>query len=333
MSDAVAAVLAPPALAATSAAAQSSALAAVSAGDAERLQSDQFDADLRRRRSMLLPAGTARCGPSTGAARRTCTTRSPTAGRSTAAGIDGAALIDDSGPAVYFRGSEVFIADGGTTPSAIATVWPQLPPSYRKFGVKGAAWAAGKLVLFRGGTYLTVPWTNGGRRASRAVGHRDRHRRLRRLRRSQRRRDSTTVRRIPATRAAAWGAGDLPRRAAGSRHVTPTAAPTRTAYRPRAPRPRTRRRRGETHRHAHASGESVGGGDDERRHHANHCRRDGHGFLHPVRVRPARPASTDTPTPVSESESDKRTVGDADARQHPRWPRWRPRQWTTSPAR
>ena len=76
-------------------------------------------------------------------------------------GIDAAALIDDQGPAVYFRGSEVFIADGRTTASAIASVWPQLPPSYRNFGAKGAAWAGGKVVLFRGGTYLTVPWTGG----------------------------------------------------------------------------------------------------------------------------------------------------------------------------
>ena len=76
-------------------------------------------------------------------------------------GIGGAALIEDTGPAVYFRGGEVFIADGRTSADAIAMVWPQLPASYRKFGVKGAAWAAGKLVLFRGGTYLTVPWTGG----------------------------------------------------------------------------------------------------------------------------------------------------------------------------
>jgi hypothetical protein len=73
-------------------------------------------------------------------------------------GIDAAALIQDQGPAVYFRAGEVFIADGRTAPEAIATLWPQLPPSYRKFGVKGAAWAGSNLVLFRGGTYLTVPW-------------------------------------------------------------------------------------------------------------------------------------------------------------------------------
>jgi hypothetical protein len=70
-------------------------------------------------------------------------------------------MINDSGPAFYFNGPEMFIADGRTTTSVIASVWPQLPPSYRKFGVKGAAWAGGKVVLFRGGTYLTVPWTDG----------------------------------------------------------------------------------------------------------------------------------------------------------------------------
>ena len=53
-------------------------------------------------------------------------------------GIGGAALIEDTGPAVYFRGGEVFIADGRTSADAIAMVWPQLPASYRKFGVKGA---------------------------------------------------------------------------------------------------------------------------------------------------------------------------------------------------
>jgi hypothetical protein len=73
-------------------------------------------------------------------------------------GIDGAALIDDAGPAVYFRGGEVFFANGPqSTAQAIGSVWPALPQSYQ-LGVKGAAWAAGKLVLFRGGTYLTVPW-------------------------------------------------------------------------------------------------------------------------------------------------------------------------------
>ena len=58
-------------------------------------------------------------------------------------GIDGAALINDQGPRVYFRGSETFIDNGQSTGlnTSIATIWPQLPPSYRKFGVKGAAWA------------------------------------------------------------------------------------------------------------------------------------------------------------------------------------------------
>ena len=72
-------------------------------------------------------------------------------------GIDGAALIEGQGPAVYFRGGEVFIADGQHTAQALFTVWPDLPPSYQ-LGVQGAAWAEGKLVLFRGGTYLTAPW-------------------------------------------------------------------------------------------------------------------------------------------------------------------------------
>ncbi len=72
-------------------------------------------------------------------------------------GIDGAALIEGQGPAVYFRGGEVFIADGQHTAQALFTVWPDLPPSYQ-LGVQGAAWADDRVVLFRGGTYLTAPW-------------------------------------------------------------------------------------------------------------------------------------------------------------------------------
>jgi len=42
-------------------------------------------------------------------------------------GVDGAALINDAGPAVYFRGGEVFVADGsGQGAQPIATLWPQL---------------------------------------------------------------------------------------------------------------------------------------------------------------------------------------------------------------
>ena len=46
-------------------------------------------------------------------------------------GIDAAALIDDQGPAVYFRGSEVFTADGRTTRVShrqrVAAVTAELP--------------------------------------------------------------------------------------------------------------------------------------------------------------------------------------------------------------
>ena len=64
-------------------------------------------------------------------------------------------------PPVYFNGSEVLIADGQHAVEPIATAWPQLPKRYQ-LGVKGAV-AVGegtrgtKFVLFRGGTYLTVP--------------------------------------------------------------------------------------------------------------------------------------------------------------------------------
>src|SRR5262245_19421366 len=63
-------------------------------------------------------------------------------------------------PAVYFKGSEVLIADGQHSEQPIASVWLPLPKSYQ-LGVKGAIAAEGhldfKFVLFRGGTYLTVP--------------------------------------------------------------------------------------------------------------------------------------------------------------------------------
>jgi hypothetical protein len=63
-------------------------------------------------------------------------------------------------PAVYFKDSEVLIADGQHSVQPIASVWPQLPKSYQ-LGVKGAIAVEGhldfKFVLFRGGTYLTVP--------------------------------------------------------------------------------------------------------------------------------------------------------------------------------
>jgi hypothetical protein len=63
-------------------------------------------------------------------------------------------------PAVYFKGSEVLIADGQHSLQPIASVWPQLPKSYQ-LGVKGAIAVEGhldfKFLLFRGGTYLTVP--------------------------------------------------------------------------------------------------------------------------------------------------------------------------------
>ncbi|MBV9172436.1 MAG: hypothetical protein JOZ81_20365, partial [Chloroflexi bacterium] len=71
-------------------------------------------------------------------------------------GVDAAALIQDAGPAVYFRGAEVYIANGPQLPQPIAHVWPTLPASYQQ-GVHGAAWANGQLYLFRGGTYLAVP--------------------------------------------------------------------------------------------------------------------------------------------------------------------------------
>ncbi|MBV9601292.1 MAG: hypothetical protein JOZ87_31150, partial [Chloroflexi bacterium] len=72
-------------------------------------------------------------------------------------GLDAAALIQDAGPAVYFRGAEVFVADGKTPLRTIAELWPTLPASY-KLGVKGAAWANGQLYVFRGGTFIGVPW-------------------------------------------------------------------------------------------------------------------------------------------------------------------------------
>jgi len=72
------------------------------------------------------------------------------------AGVDGAALINNTGPAVYFRGGEVFVADGKqSSAQPIGQVWPDLPPSFKQ-GVQGAAWANGSLYLFRGGTYLPV---------------------------------------------------------------------------------------------------------------------------------------------------------------------------------
>ena len=76
-------------------------------------------------------------------------------------GIDAAALIQDVGPAVYFQGPEMFIADGQHAAQAISTAWPDLPPSYQ-LGVQGAAWVNGKVMLFRGGTYLTAPWPPPG---------------------------------------------------------------------------------------------------------------------------------------------------------------------------
>jgi hypothetical protein len=63
-------------------------------------------------------------------------------------------------PLVYFKDSEVLIADGQQSAQPIASVWPQLPKSYQ-LRVNGAFTAhadrAFKLVLFRSGTYLTVP--------------------------------------------------------------------------------------------------------------------------------------------------------------------------------
>ncbi|MBV9172420.1 MAG: PQQ-like beta-propeller repeat protein [Chloroflexi bacterium] len=75
-------------------------------------------------------------------------------------GIDAAvpAVWQLSTPELYFKASAVFIADGQhPDPLPIGSVWPQLPPSY-KLGVKGAAWAGDKLVLFRSGTFVPVPW-------------------------------------------------------------------------------------------------------------------------------------------------------------------------------
>ncbi|MBV9325076.1 MAG: hypothetical protein JO352_14945, partial [Chloroflexi bacterium] len=77
-------------------------------------------------------------------------------------GIDAAALINGTGPAVYFRGPEVFIADGKhPNPLPIAKLWPDLPASY-KLGVQGAAWCFSQLCLFRGGTFLGVAWPPSG---------------------------------------------------------------------------------------------------------------------------------------------------------------------------
>ncbi|HEY1295955.1 MAG TPA: hypothetical protein VGJ60_23000, partial [Chloroflexota bacterium] len=63
-------------------------------------------------------------------------------------------------PAVYFKGSEVWIADGQHSVQPIASVWPNLPRSYQ-LGVNGAfpvqQGGSYKLVLIRSGTYLTVP--------------------------------------------------------------------------------------------------------------------------------------------------------------------------------
>jgi hypothetical protein len=75
-------------------------------------------------------------------------------------GVDAAALVNDVGPAVYFRGAEVYIANGPQLPQPIAKMWPTLPASYQ-LGVHGAAWANGLLYLFRSGTYLAVPWPKG----------------------------------------------------------------------------------------------------------------------------------------------------------------------------
>ena len=72
-------------------------------------------------------------------------------------GIDAAVLIQDAGPAVYFRGAEVCVPDGKTPLRTLGELWPSLPASY-KLGVTGAAWANNQLYLFRGGTYLSVPW-------------------------------------------------------------------------------------------------------------------------------------------------------------------------------
>ena len=71
-------------------------------------------------------------------------------------GVDGVARIGQQGPTLYFRGPQVFVSGQGGLQS-IAQLLPQLPPSYQ-LGVQGAAWAGGQLRLFRGGTYVSVPW-------------------------------------------------------------------------------------------------------------------------------------------------------------------------------
>jgi hypothetical protein len=45
-------------------------------------------------------------------------------------GIDAAALVEDAGPAVYFRGAEMLVPDGQHAPRPLGQVWPDLPPSY-----------------------------------------------------------------------------------------------------------------------------------------------------------------------------------------------------------
>ncbi|MDN5918123.1 MAG: hypothetical protein L0I76_24015, partial [Pseudonocardia sp.] len=79
-------------------------------------------------------------------------------------GIDGATQNDDVG-VICFRGAEIFVPRSGPSTQLIGSIWPQLPPGYQ-LGVRGAASAADKIVLFRGGTYLTVPWPTLGASAS-----------------------------------------------------------------------------------------------------------------------------------------------------------------------
>jgi hypothetical protein len=75
-------------------------------------------------------------------------------------GIDGAALIDDAGPAVYFRGGELFIAKGPQAPKAIASVWPSLPQSYPRGQGRhqSANWQDGVIdgVYSQGGPVLLI---------------------------------------------------------------------------------------------------------------------------------------------------------------------------------
>ena len=287
MGAAVAAVLSPPALAATSAAAQSGTRAGgLSAGDAERLHADQFDARVRRSVRHFCWLGRRAVGHRPGVARRICTIRSPTPGRCQGTGIDGSALINDAGPRCTSAAVKCSLPTRRSPRPRSPIVWPQLPPSYRKFGVKGAAWAAGKVVLFRGGTYLTVtvaPETQQQRRAPVDP-------RLRRLRlpRPLQHRLPPRLRYLPRAR--------LPLR----KRVRSTTMRCRQP----APRPRRRRRRAhphwpprqiadarrETDRLAYASGECDGGGDaNAERSNNGHCRGDsdrhctGSGVVHASR--------------------------------------------------